>query len=297
LPLWRYAINLLVFLFCYYWILEIFRSLNRRYQSQIEQKNADLALSRQQLDEEHRKLAARTEELQMANAAKERLFSIIAHDLRGPIGNLKTSVDFLADGHFEASDLPAILTKLKPEVEHAYECLDTLLAWSASQLRGIQPLFAKVSLAEAAGSCAELFNEASARRGIAIRNSIPAEAEAWADKNQVAAIFRNLVSNALKFTPAGGGIELAARKEDGFWRVIVTDTGVGMPEERARHLFEPHQATSTRGIHRERGLGLGLQICREFVEANGGTLCVESREGQGSAFQFTLREKGDSPPG
>ncbi len=288
MPLSRHAINLVVFLVCYYWLLEVFRAVNKNYQSEIEQKNADLARSRQQLDEEHAELTARTGELQVANMAKEKLFSIIGHDLRGPIGNLKATVDLLDEGHFSPGDFQNLLPKLKAEVDHAYECLDTLLVWAASQLRAIQPVFSAVPLASTARDCVALLADTAARKKIAIQNHIPAEARVWVDENQLSAIFRNLLSNALKFTSAGGSVEICASEENRSWHVIISDTGVGMSKEKARHLFEPNNATSTPGTQNEKGLGLGLQICHEFVQNNGGTLSVESQEGRGTSFHLTF---------
>jgi signal transduction histidine kinase len=133
-----------------------------------------------------------------------------------------------------------------------------------------------------------LLADTAARKNITIRHGIPAEAKVWADEDQVAAIFRNLLSNALKFTPSGGAVDLCAEKENGSWRVMISDTGVGMSEEKVRHLFEPNSVTSTLGTENERGLGLGLQICQEFVQSNGGVLSIKSEEGRGSSFQFTL---------
>lgn len=110
----------------------------------------------------------------------------------------------------------------------------------------------------------------------------------WADENQVQAILRNLVANALKFTPTGGEVSLAATEESGRWRITVSDTGVGMSPEKVRGLFSSRMPDPAFGTANERGLGLGLAICREFVESNAGTLSVESTEGVGSRFSFTL---------
>lgn len=287
-PLARYAINLLVFLLCYCLILEIFRSVNRNYQRAIEQKNADLAQNRQQLDKEHVELMARTSELQVANQTKEKLFSIVAHDLRGPIGNLKSSLELLHSQDLAPEDFQDMVADLKTGVDVAYECLDTLLLWAAKQLRAINPIFTDVSLDASARECVVLLADIAAQKSIVVRNTIPAEAHVWADETQVSSIFRNLISNALKYTPVRGSVELSAVKENDFWRVTVSDTGVGMTQERASHLFESDHVNSTAGTENERGFGLGLQICKEFVQSNRGSLTVESQEGHGSSFHFTL---------
>ena len=287
-PLPRYALNLLIFLLCYFLILEIFRSVNRNYQRAIEQKNSDLAQSRRRLDEEHAELIARTSELQVANQTKERLFSIVAHDLRGPIGSLKSSLELLGSNDLTTSEFRDMVADLKTGVDGAYECLDTLLLWAAKQLREIKPIFTDVSLESAVRDCVALLADIATQKNISIHNTIPVEAHVWADETQVSSIFRNLVSNALKFTPSGGSVTISADKNEDGWRVTISDTGVGMTPEQVRHLLESNNVNSTVGTENERGFGLGLQICQEFIKNNGGALSFESQEGQGSSFHFML---------
>jgi len=284
----RYGVNLVVFLILYYWILEIFRTVNTSYHREIERKNADLASNRQQLDREHEELAALTRELEVANLAKEKLFSIVSHDLRGPLGNLRATLALLEEGDLRQEEFRGMLGELRHEVDYASDCLDTLLTWSAGQLQAIQPVFTAVPLRAIGHDCLVLLHESAARKRIALENAIPAETQVRADKDQLSAILRNLVSNALKFTPAGGVVRLSAGEEGGGWRVSVSDNGIGMSHERLRQLFDPNRTVSSFGTENEKGLGLGLQICREFVGNHGGTLCAESAEGSGSTFYFTL---------
>lgn len=291
-PLPRYIINVLVFLLGYYLVLEISRSVNRNYQRTIEQKNADLARSRRELSEEHAALEARTEELQVANQAKERLFSIVAHDLRGPIAGLKTSLELLESGDLSTEDFQEMVPDLKVGTDRAYECLDNLLIWSARQLREIKPIFTEVSLEEVARQSVELFQDTAALKEITIRQTIPLEARVWADETQVSSIVRNLISNALKFTEAQGSVQIFALKVNGLWRVTISDTGVGMTEQQVHDLLASSNERSAPGTENERGFGLGLKICHEFIRANHGTFSIESRPGHGSSFHFTL----SSPP-
>lgn len=297
-PLSRYAINILILLLSYYVILEIVRTVDRNYQRAIEEKNSDLAESRRQLDEEHAELMVRTSQLQIANRAKEKLFSIVAHDIRGPIGSLKSSIECLDNHLLTPAEFQAMVAELKVGVDRAYECLDNLLLWSAGQLREIKPIFTEVPLQSTAQESMELLADMAGYKNIEICNSIPAEALVWADETQVSSIFRNLVSNALKYTPSGGLVEISAVNGDGVWRVTVADNGVGMTPEQVSKLFESTTANSTVGTDKERGFGLGLQICNEFIRSNGGTLTVESREGDGTSFHFTLRSMPlESPTG
>jgi two-component system sensor histidine kinase/response regulator len=287
-PLGRLTINIVIFLIGYYFTLEIIRTIHRNYQRAIEQRNADLSESRRQLDEEHRKLTALTTELQAANQAKERLFSLLAHDLRGPVGNLKNALELLGSRDLTAEDFLDLLGELKAGVDLTYECLDTLLLWSARQLREIKPVFGEVALEPAAREAMAILGDLAALKKISIRNTIPSEARVWADQTQISSIFRNLLSNALKFTPAGGEVEFSASPDGDFWNIAVSDTGVGMTPEMVRRISRADAGPSNPGTDNEKGFGLGLQICHEFVQNNRGTFSVESQIGRGSTFRFTL---------
>lgn len=288
LPLPRFAANLFIFLVSYYLILEIFRTVNRNYQREIEAKNSDLAESRSRLDAEHEELLSRTNELHTANRAKERLFSILAHDLRSPIGSIKSALDLMDNDTLTRSDFQAVVADLKVDVDVAYECLDTLLVWSAQQLREIKPIFTDVSLEKAARENLALFEEVTVRKGISIHNAIPVGARVRADEVQVSSIFRNLISNALKFTAPGGSVEISATNVGTDWRVTVSDTGVGMTQEQVLQLLNSADISSTSGTNNERGFGLGTKICRDFIRSNHGSFSIDSQVGKGSNFHFTL---------
>lgn len=287
-PLGRYVTNIVVFLLGYYMVQEMLRLAYAKYHARIEGQNVELAESRRLLQEEHGQLLKLTQELDIANQAKEKLFSIIAHDLQGPLGGLKSTMDMLQSGEFSEDDFRGMLADLTTNIGYAHECVSTLLTWSASQLRAVRPVPVNVPLLKAVDGCVGLLASSAARKGVTVKSLIPAEAQVRADENQLLAILRNLVANALKFTPTGGMIEISATREDAQWRITVADTGIGMSPEKVKVLFEMQVGNSTRGTDNEQGLGLGLTICREFVEANGGTISVESELGRGSRFHFTL---------
>ncbi len=263
----RFSVNLFVFVFCYYWILEACRSVSVSHHLEIKQKN---------------------QALEEANHARERLLSIIGHDLRGPVGNLKSSVDLMANGTLSPERLKTLLPALEQEVTAACDCLDQLLVWSATQMGSLRAEREPVLLSQATYTAEKLFCEAFERKGVRLENDIPHEATAHFDSRQLATILRNLLSNALKFTPRGGTVTLRAIREGEGWRLTVADTGVGMSQEKLHRLFALQPASSSPGTENEQGLGLGLAICREFAQANGGTLSVESEEGSGTRFHLHL---------
>ena len=184
-PLSRYTVNILILLVSYYFILEIVRTVDRNYQRVVEEKNTALAESRRKLDEERAELIARTSQLQIANRAKEKLFSILAHDLRGPIGSLKSSLDLVSTRDLTETDFHSMTADFKVGVDRVYECLDNLLLWSAGQLREIKPIFTEVSLESTAQDSVELLADMANYKGITVCNSIPAEARVWADETQI----------------------------------------------------------------------------------------------------------------
>lgn len=240
-------------------------------------------------------LGERTLQLQQANAAKERIFAVIGHDLRSPIASLQTSLELLKSGTLEHAEFLEFQEDLHAGVEHARWTLENLMEWGARQLNELQPHPTSVSLQSAAAETALLFHLQAGKKRIAVENLIPEEARVWADRHQVTSMLRNLLSNALKFTPPGGRVTLSAQARETHWQISVRDSGIGMSHTQADNLFaKDREISSTLGTEKERGLGLGLRITLDFVEANGGTIRVESAPDEGTSFHVTLPEAGKS---
>lgn len=281
IPLDRYFLNITIFTSLFFLFMETLRRLIRDYLTRIEHTNAELARQRRILDEERNRLL-------MANLAKEKLFSMVSHDLRGPVGNLKLALESMQDGTIEAKDFAEMQADLKIGVDRVYESLDDLLHWAAGQMEAIEPNFQTIKLREVAQESLDLLTGLAHDKNISLENRIELEARVRADRHQVGTIFRNLVANAIKFTPENGCVKIEAEMTDQKWVVAVTDTGVGITSETLMQLFDTELSKPALGTHNEKGWGLGLQICRDFIEANGGTIRVESTPGKGSTFYFTL---------
>jgi len=263
-----FAANMAALIFAYGWFLQVLHEIYDNYRREVDRKNSDL----------HK-----------ANLAKEKLLSIIAHDLRAPIGNLKGALDGLDTGLLTAHQFDVLRHDLQQGVDHVHASMENLLIWATGHLQSMEPDFQPVPLRAAAARCVNLLSGLAEKKRIAIENRIPLAAVVRADPDQLGTIFRNLLANAVKFTPEGGRIEIEGeREESGQWRLWVRDTGIGMSEERARRLFSSTPPRSTAGTQQEKGLGLGLSLCREFVERNHGTIWVESSPGKGTAIYFTL---------
>lgn len=261
-----FGLNFIVCLLVAALLLGIFHQTIIRYQRNLEAKNL---------------------RLERAKSARDRLFSIIGHDLRGPVGNLKSSLDLLGNDTLDMETFQEIRDDLHRGVDHVLITLGNLMEWGSLQTNPLDARPEAVNLLSTAQDEIHLLNLLAKEKHILIENSIPAEASILADPRQIKSVLRNLLSNAIKFTRAHGRISLSARRNQDRWTLAVTDDGVGMDPARSRSLFDD-DPDSTLGTKGERGLGLGLQLCMDFVQANGGTISVESTPGQGTTFLVTL---------
>lgn len=237
----------------------------------------------------HIMLKYSTEELRKSNAMKDKLFSIIAHDLRGPVGNLGTSLDVLIDNfdYFYKEVLFENLNELKKSASSAYELLQNLLKWSRSQSNTIEFSPLKFKLKKLVDDNIELLSGMSSEKSIRFETSVDGEIFIQADINMLRTILRNLF-NALKFSFPDSTIFVSAVKKENMVEVSVKDNGVGIEKENMAKLFVPHEHFTTYGTKNEKGTGIGLNLCKDFVERNGGKIYVESEAGKGTKFIFTV---------
>ncbi len=261
--------------------------------------NAHLTIRRlqQQLQEQNALLQEKNSQLQELNASKDKFFSIISHDLRSPFQVLLSLTQLLGD-HLEMYSQEKIRTSvghMRTSAEKLYALLENLLTWSRIQ-RGMmdyQPQHINVSSIIAQN--VNLFIVNAEQKQITLSNSVQEELIVYADDNMVDAIIRNLISNALKFTHAGGNIIVSATHNEKDVQTAVADTGTGMNAETIAKLFRldvKYQGVGTAG---EKGTGLGLNLCKDLVEKNGGAIWVESEIEKGSTFTFTLPQNPEKP--
>lgn len=231
------------------------------------------------------------------NADKDKFFSIISHDLRGPFTNLlgNTKLMLTRVDRFTKEDIQEMSQSIYNGAKAAYNLLENLLTWSQMQREGgmaYQP--ERIEVEVLAQETVELLNQTAAQKEVELISAIEAGLVAYADKHMLGTVIRNLTSNALKFTPPEGRVILWAQRMSSspsspeFVAVSVTDTGVGMSQEDIDKLFRLDVNHSTLGTQEEPGTGLGLVICKEMVERNGGQIRVESELGQGTTVEFTV---------
>jgi signal transduction histidine kinase len=229
------------------------------------------------------KLRLQSDQLLGMNQLKDRLFSIIAHDLRGPLINLNDIIKMLNEGMITEEEFKSFVPQLSKNIGYTTGLLENLLFWSKSQLQGeiVKPVY--FNLREVSGNILNLFENIIREKEIIIENNIDLNCKVYADKDMIQLVVRNLVSNAVKFSKRGGNIKLTTRTEGNNTIICVRDTGVGISQADQKKLFELETFT-TRGTDNEQGTGLGLLLCKDFIEKNGGTIWVESELSKGSKF-------------
>ena len=251
-----------------------------------------------ELKEMNEKLSISEESLRLANTMKDKFLSILAHDLRNPISNFYQSVDLMLSSEFTLNEetKTSFLKILRDSASHLGDLLENLLTWARSQNGGIDFSPSLQFLAPVALEAAAHLSPGARQKNITIRMDIADDITAYFDRNMVSTILRNLVSNATKFTPLGETITISAGKQGDFLAVSVTDTGIGMTAEDLRSLFRIDVHPTRIGTGKEKGTGLGLILCKEFVERHGGTITARSEPKKGSTFIFTLPSSDNEMP-
>lgn len=237
----------------------------------------------------------KAQELAKLNASKDRFFSIVAHDLRGPFNPLLGMAKLMTRLPDDASptEFRTMAESVYFSARSVYELLENLLAWSRLQRGRMEQEPEQLDLKQIVDRNAKLFVEVVTDKGISLENTVSAGVSILADRNMLNTIMRNLISNALKFTPRGGRVTIATLPDtvdSGLVAVAISDTGVGIHPENQVKLFRLDVTLSTRGTAEEKGTGLGLIICQEMVEKNGGRIWIESdgTPGRGTTVRFTV---------
>ncbi len=266
---------LAVFIYFYYYYKKVNRLLQLQGQRILSQRN---------------KISTQNEKLQKSIHTQNKLFSIIAHDLRSPlvsISNVSKLIGFyLADNRMD--DLKQVTRMMDQKNDQVLELTDNLLSWAKSQTAGLKPFYESVSIREIIEECFDLYISIAESKEIHLSCPTEEDQQLWGDRNMVKTICRNLINNAIKFTPREGSIQVEFRQIENEVTVCVKDSGIGVPKDKQHILFSINRDKVTPGTEGEKSSGLGLTVCQEFVHAMGGTIWVESNLKQGSTFCFKL---------
>jgi PAS domain S-box-containing protein len=251
-------------------------------------------ITKHKLAEEEIKL--KNELLLTTNAEKDKFFSIIAHDLRGPLSSFLSATQILSDDiqTMDTQEIKEITVSMKESAQNIYTLLENLLEWSRLRRSGLAFDPEKLNLREKVTDCIDVLSETAKKKKVDIVISIAEETDAYVDNHMFDFIVRNLVSNAIKFTNVGGKISVEAISNNNhFIEMKVSDSGIGIPPELKSKLFLLSEKTSRPGTDGEMSTGLGLLLCKEFIEKHGGKIWVESEVGKGSSFYFTIPGTGN----
>lgn len=250
--------------------------------------NEDLQQKNEEIMQMAEELQAQTESLQTVNDFKDQLFSIIGHDLRSPLVGVNGIFELKQEGLLTDEEFLAVLPDVAQNIYQVTNLTENLLFWAKSQIKGQFLRLEVLDLHSFAKNQTDLFRTPTQNKNILLTNQVPLKTMVLADSNMLDLVLRNLVGNAVKFCKDCDIITITTTKIADEVQVCVADTGVGMTEENVQKLFGNFVFT-LRGTSNEKGTGLGLRLCKEFVERNGGKIWVESEVGKGSKFYFTLK--------
>lgn len=279
-------------------VLFSFYRLKQRSNKRLKEQNTiiskqfeDLNYANSQLNTLNEKLLVSEAELRKSNETKDKFFSIIAHDLRSPLATFTAFLSVLSGKNhaFTTEQITEVAIGTEKSLRNLSTLLNNLLQWSQSQMGHLHYDPEAVWVYDSVQQTANLLQDEVENKDICITITVNHDLFAFADRNMFSFVIRNLISNAIKFTPKYGTIFIDCVVQSGNQLLLtVSDTGVGIPPENLDKLFKPNSNFTTPGTFNERGTGLGLLLCKEFVEKNGGSIWVESEVGEGSHFKFTV---------
>jgi signal transduction histidine kinase len=258
----------------------------------VRETNVLLKERQMKVEEQAKELIKINNQLKETVATKDKFFSIISHDLKNPMAALMGLSEVMYKDYslLDEKQKNNMVKGIYGSSKNAYNLLDNLLIWSRMQTGGINYNPEKINLHKLINETGNLLESMRAGKNIELDLSIDLNLEVYADKYMLSSVVNNLLSNAIKFTPVGGIIRISSvLKENGYIKICISDSGTGIPQENISRLFRIDQSYSSKGTNDEKGTGLGLLLCKEFVEQNGGTIWVESEPGKGSQFFFTVR--------
>ncbi|WP_240049537.1 sensor histidine kinase [Mucilaginibacter psychrotolerans] len=257
--------------------------LRRNYDHE-KRSSGDRATS---IERKNEQIMRQNHELERINQERNKLLSIIAHDLRSPLSNIQNYLELVTEYGLDTEERRMVEGDLLKVTRRTNEMLSTLLLWSKGQMDGVNVKLGYVTLRST------LFNTLELERAIALKKEITLSADLdWdikivADNDMLQLVIRNLINNAIKFTHNGGEIVFKAEQIDGECWLIIRDTGIGITPEKQAELFSL-RAGATFGTNNEKGVGLGLLLCKEFTELQGGRIWLESSPGEGTAFYVAM---------
>jgi signal transduction histidine kinase len=262
-------------------VLVLFFIQNKRIARRLQRQKNELQIK-------NTEIIAQSEQLRQLNTVKDRFFSIISHDLRNNLTSMRLYFDLISNPEYDATGNTELTKQIAGSVENTIDLLENLLVWASAQIKGVPMHIQKINMHSLAEENIHLLAGQALQKRISLHNSIPEDLTAYGDIDTIRLILRNLISNATKFTPEDGRIEVLGEAHGNMCRITVKDNGVGISKRSMELLFRQHENPTTKGTGNEKGTGLGLILCKDFIERNSGRIWAESEEGKGSSFIFEL---------
>ncbi len=275
---WRYAMIALGFVIV---VLIYFSVQNSRIAKNLRKQKNELEIS-------NREIIAQKEQLNQLNNVKDRFFSIISHDLRNNLTAMKLYFDLISNPDYKPADHKEITKQISGSVENTIDLLENLLVWASAQIKGVPIHIRQLSLHSLIEQNISLLAGTSHQKNIQTNNLVNENITALGDIDMINLVLRNLISNAIKFTHENGSINISCNSNENIRVVCVKDNGIGISKENLAKLFDAHLHPTTKGTGNEKGTGLGLMLCKDFIERNNGKIWVESEKNKGTSFYFSL---------
>lgn len=274
-------------------MLEAQKAEISRNNTQLKELNSRLVEQKKKVEELNHKLQDSEKHLIETNKTKDKFFSIISHDLRNPFASIVSFSRILKRDiqDLDKDELQELALELDKSVVKISNLLENLLQWSRSQTGKISYNPEFFELKDIIRDNINLFSANAREKGVEINDRVNEQLVVWGDVNMTNTIIRNLLSNAIKYTESGGSVELRSDEQNGMVEISVADNGTGISGEDQKKLFRVDAVYTTYGTRDEKGSGLGLLLCKEFVEKQGGSIRLSSREGEGSVFTFSIPKK------
>ena len=238
--------------------------------------------------QKNRLIAEQNHDLADNNALKDKLFSIIAHDLRTPLASFRDALDMISSGALDPEETRLFLTELTQQANNTSALVDDLLYWSRAQMKGIEALRKSTALAPVVQEVVGTLSDQASAKKLNVHQEVPAGLKLPLDVGIMKVIIRNILSNAIKFTPTGGDIYIEAGQSGDAVELRIKDTGIGMSDEIIDNLLNGNRANSRKGTNNESGTGLGLMFSRDLVQAHQASLHIASEPGKGATFTIAL---------
>jgi two-component system sensor histidine kinase/response regulator len=275
-----YLVNQALAIVYIFYGLYLIKTENANYNTALQRTNFEIQKQSNQLQQQ-------ATELDQLNSLKNKLFSVISHDLKAPMYALRNLFENMHSQDMPADEIKSLIPEVKQDLNYTISLMENLLNWAKSQMQSHSAKPQAVNLQELIDDVTHVLHLQAEAKNIRIENKAAAPVYAWADADMIHLVLRNIISNAIKFTPVGGHISIGASELASFTEVYIQDTGKGISSKEIKKINDQEFYT-TNGTAHEQGTGLGLMLCKEFLAKNDGHMRIESEPGKGSIFSFTL---------